>query len=107
VPEALLRETTAHTVKRFPDLSVILDLDEKSALERSLSRLAAEDKQTAEGRFEGEKLAFFSKVRQGFVRFAANPPYDGDAVLLDASKSETETAAEIARIVSEKFLDGR
>jgi dTMP kinase len=104
-PEALLREITSYTVKRFPDLTIILDLDEAGALTRSRSRLAAEEKQTAEGRFEDEKLAFFSRVRQGFIQFAAHPPYGGDVVIIDASKSETETAAEIARFVSEKFLD--
>jgi dTMP kinase len=105
VPETLLREITTHTVRRFPDLTVILDLDEASALTRSRSRLAAEEKQTAEGRFEDEKLAFFNKVRQGFIQFAAHPPYDGDTVLIDASKSETDIAAETARIVSERFLN--
>jgi dTMP kinase len=103
VSPELLEAVIPHTVQRYPDLTIILDLTAENALKRSISRLAAEGKERDEGRFETEKIAFFRRTREGFLEYAAAARY-GEVIILDASKSEKETAAEIARAVVSRLL---
>jgi dTMP kinase len=51
-----------------PDLTLLLDLEPKSGLERSLQKLAAQ--QIDESRFEKEALEFHTRVREGFLTLA-------------------------------------
>ncbi len=60
-----------------PDLTVILDLDPQTGLERARNRGALD-------RFEQEKLEFFDRVRQGYLDIAAASP--DRCLLLDASQ---------------------
>jgi dTMP kinase len=51
-----------------PDLTLLLDLDPKRGLERSLQRV------TSESRYEDLSLEFHERVRQGFLKLAAKEP---------------------------------
>ena len=95
----LLEAVTSLTVTRFPDLTIILDMDEKTALERAEKRLKAEGKSSSEGRFEAESLAFFAKVREGFRAYAAHERF-GRSVLIDSSGSTEDVALRIQRALT-------
>ncbi|MDR2400274.1 MAG: dTMP kinase [Deferribacteraceae bacterium] len=102
-PAALLEAVLPYTVKYYPNLTIILDLDTENALQRSISRLETEGKAAEEGRFEAEKTAFFQKTREGFLEYAAAARY-GETVVINAAKSEKEIAAEIAEAVRARFF---
>jgi len=67
-----------------PDLTVLLDMDGGEGLRR------ADERNTAETRFESKGLEFHRKVRQGFLELASS--HDNRFVVIDASKDlETVT----------------
>lgn len=67
-----------------PDLTVLLDMDGGEGLRR------ADERNTAETRFESKGLEFHRKVRQGFLELASS--HDNRFVVIDASRDlETVT----------------
>ena len=62
------------TDNTLPDHVVLLDADPKLGIQRSLDRLASQEKQQREDRFEREALDFHQKVRHGFLDIAKNDP---------------------------------
>lgn len=80
-----------------PDLTFILDVPAAVGLQRAAARrgIAGAD------RFEGETLAFHEKLRDGFLMLAASEPER--CVLIDATASKDEVAAQIWSIVNERF----
>jgi len=70
----LLDFVTAETVKRFPDLNIIIDMDVDTAIERARKRLEHENLAQKEGKFEKLSRNFFNDVRQGFLWCAENFP---------------------------------
>jgi dTMP kinase len=56
----------------WPDLTLVLDIDPQTAIDRSKARL--ERAQIDEGRFEALDLAFHRRVRQSFLDQAATLP---------------------------------
>ncbi len=76
-----------------PDLTFLLDLDPHTGLGRA-SRRAELD------RFEQEKLAFFERVRSGYLQRAAAEP--GRFVVIDAGQPLDQVQQEIRKVL-EKF----
>ena len=80
-----------------PDLTIILDIDSKLGLSRSLSR-----KGNTETRFEDMALTFHQNVREGFLEIAKQNPQR--CVVVDASHSIEAVQKEIQRIIQDKLL---
>jgi len=82
-----------------PDLTLVLDLDERVALERAFRR---ESRRGAkQSRFEAEGLEFQERVRQGYRALARREPERVHLIAADQRPKEVE--AEIQRVVDEKL----
>ncbi len=79
----------------LPDLTVLLDVDPRLGLRRSLRRLAASGQD--EGRFENLDLAFHERVRASFLDQAAACP----SVVIDAGAPEDEVRQAVIEAVPE------
>ncbi|WP_235779958.1 dTMP kinase [Sinomonas notoginsengisoli] len=75
----------------WPDLTVVLDVDEAEGRTRRTAGNTAED------RLESEPDAFHRSVREAFLDLASGPP--DRYIVLDAGRPATELAAEIAERV--------
>ncbi len=80
---------------RRPDLTLLLDLPVEVGLERAGSRSAPD-------RFERETLAFFERVRQGYLHLAASQPQRYRVI--DASRPLPLVSAQIVEVI-DRFLD--
>jgi dTMP kinase len=80
-----------------PDLTFILDVPAKEGMRRADNRRGT----GGVDRFEGEALAFHEKLRDGFLTLAANEPER--CVLIDATTSKDEVAAQIWRVVQKRL----
>jgi dTMP kinase len=80
---------------RQPDLTVLLDIDPVVGIERA--RLRAEL-----DRFEEEELAFFERVRAGYLSRASK---DSRFKVVDASQNVTAVQADLAAIL-QPLLEG-
>jgi len=78
-----------------PDLTFILDVPVEVGLARAASRGGAE------ARYEGFDPAFHERLRQAYLAIAAAEP--ARCVVIDGTKSPTEVAAAIMRIVEGRF----
>ncbi|MEY4707716.1 MAG: hypothetical protein RJB58_1439 [Pseudomonadota bacterium] len=78
-----------------PDLTLILDLDVKTGLERALARSGAEN------RFEKFGAEFHKKLRQAFLDIAKRSPER--CRVIDASGTEEQVAEAIFAAVSRRF----
>lgn len=74
----------------WPDLTIILDVDPRTGLQRSRTRLAAQAQD--EGRFEDLDLAFHDRVRQSFLAQAAENPQR--TVVIDAAQTAAQVQLE-------------
>lgn len=83
------------TKEIMPQLTFLLDVP----VEMGLARRQGTDKND---RLDLESKNFHEKVRQGFLRVASEEP--ARFVVIDASKSIEEVAAEIWKVVTEKLL---
>ncbi|MEM6609831.1 MAG: dTMP kinase [Pseudomonadota bacterium] len=70
-----------------PDLTLILDMDPETALQRGLARASGED------RFEAFGVTFQRKLRAGFQALAAQFP--DRCKIVDAARDEADIAAEL------------
>ena len=85
-----------------PDLTLLLDIDPEAGVARALERNERET--VNESRIENEGLAFFEKVRAGYLVLAQEQP---DRIkTIDARGTVEETAAAIGRVVT-AVLEGR
>ena len=84
---------------RLPDLTFILDLAATAARGRVFDRPGAAD---APDRIEREPLAFYERVRAGYLDLAATAPRFR---VLDAAQSRDDIAAQIIQTVQE-VIDG-
>ena len=87
------------TGERYPDLTILLDVDPLIGLERANSRLLqlALPLGDAPDRFEDETLAFHDRVRRGFLKQA-----EADCApwqVIDGSRPIDEVAASVWRMV--------
>jgi dTMP kinase len=92
---ALVDQIHALAIQKEPDLTIILDMDPKSALSRGLARQSGED------RFEEFGLSFQTALRTGFVALASE--FGDRCRVVDAAQSEDQIAAEILSHLRAKF----
>lgn len=82
-----------------PDLTILLDIDPKIGLSRSLKK--AQGMQVKELRHEGRALEFHENLRKGFLEIAAKEPKR--FVIFDANKDIETLHKEIVEYVSNRF----
>ena len=78
-----------------PDLTLVLDLDPRVALERALGR----DAKSGTSRFEAAGLEFQQRARAGYLALARREPER--VRVIDGGLSKREVEAEIADVVDE------
>jgi dTMP kinase len=82
-----------------PDLTLLLDLEPKAGLERSLQKLAAQ--QIDESRFEKEALEFHTRVRDGFLTLAREN--SKRIRVIDATRSIGTVHADIVKTIANEI----
>lgn len=95
----ILRLHAAAVGDFWPDLTIILDIDPRIGVRRSLARLAEE--KLDEGRFEAMDLAFHDRVRTSFLEQAAARP--DSHVVVDAAQKVENVSNTVWNIVSKKL----
>lgn len=100
---SLLRQLNDTAVQGlWPDATVLLDLDPEQGLRRALARNMRENKARTEGRFEAESLAFHTRVREGYLTWAA---LNRERFLVvDADRTPEQVFVAILRGLEEKGL---
>ncbi len=83
----------------WPDLTLLLDLEPEIGLKRAFARNVREKKTVSEGRFEVESLAFHTRVREGYLNWAAL--HRGRFRVLDASLPAAQVAAQALALAQE------
>lgn len=84
-----------------PDLTIVLDMNPETAFKRVELR-AIEDGLAATGdRFEKEEIDWHKRLRDGFLDIARRNPER--CVVLSAEQSEEALAADIWKVVTERF----
>jgi dTMP kinase len=105
------RELGVETVRAFdevvcgatqPNLTIVLDLDPRTALARAHGR--EERRNSQRSRFEAQGLAFHRRVRRGYLEIARREPRRVKVVQADRPIAEVQS--EIRQIV-DKFLTQR
>ena len=79
---------------RRPDLTVLLDMDPSLGLARAKERAELD-------RFEQEELAFFNRVREGYLARAKEEP--AGWLIIDASKTLDEVTTVIGQALNDWF----
>jgi len=93
----LIRTLTAHaTGGLVPDLTLLLDLPVAAGLARARRRGLAD-------RMESEEIGFHERVRQGYLKLAAEEP--ARWVVIDATGPEDEVAARIRAAVAARGIE--
>ena len=88
---------------RWPDITILLDIEPEVGLKRAMTRNLQEGKTQEEGRFEAESLQFHTRVRQGYLAWAA---VNRDRIkVVDATPSPDEVAEAVRALVDDR-LDG-
>ena len=82
-----------------PDLTLVLDVDARVALDRAWRR--ERRRESKQSRFEAEGLEFQERVRQGYRALARREP--GRVHLIVADRPPKEVEAEIQQVVGEKL----
>lgn len=80
----------------FPSLYIFLDLDPKVAAQRMNFR--QKEGQVAD-KFEKENIAFFERVRAGFVEFSSK--VDIPCIYVNAEQSKEDVVAQVVTIIDE------
>jgi dTMP kinase len=91
--EELFRLNNLAVQGLWPDLTLVLDLDVQTGLERARKRNQELGLTEREGRFEAEEPAFHARIRAGYRSWAAGRPER--VVLVDAAGSPAEVFARI------------
>lgn len=86
----------------WPDLTILMDSDVNSSVRRARRR--NKDAENDENRFEQESLAFFTRVREGFLAIAEREPQR--VVMIDARPPIETVHRRVVKIVEEKWLVG-
>ena len=86
-----------------PDLTIMLDIDPEVGVRRAIANVngnvSASEK--ADDRFEAQGVAFQQKVRAAYLDIAHKNP--GRCVVIDASRSVDEVAADVWKTVEQKL----
>ncbi len=98
VPKQVLEGLYKIVAGKFkPDLTVVLDIDPKIGLRRSMRE------ENKEIRFEQRDLEFHNNLRQGFLEIAAAEPER--FVVLDANKSIEALHKDVVKAVEKKMFN--
>lgn len=100
---ALLRQLNDVAVAGlWPTVTVLLDLAPEVGLKRALTRNAQDNLCATEGRFEAESLAFHTRIREGYLTWAAlhRPRF----LVVNAAQSPDQVFEAIVRGLEEKGL---
>ncbi|HAS21929.1 dTMP kinase [Idiomarina loihiensis] len=90
--DELLQKIRKITLGNFtPDLTLLLDIEEKKGLERARERGELD-------RIEEEDLAFFQRTRQRYLNIAAKDP---SIIVIDANQSMLDVHQSILRAIEE------
>jgi len=81
-----------------PDLTFLLDLSPEIGLKRAWKAVTSGNRPLRETRFEGEKISFHRKVREGYLQLSLAEP-DRFRVI-DASKEEHQVRDDILKVLS-------
>ena len=84
----------------YPDLTLILDIDPKIGLERSIKRNSEVEEQ--EIRFEGREIEFHNNLRSGFLEIAKTAPR---YTVLNANQTIENLHKDIIKTVEERLID--
>ncbi|MBN1613508.1 MAG: dTMP kinase [Deltaproteobacteria bacterium] len=76
-----------------PDLTLLFDLPVETALMRVRARRSNKGLDAVDDRFEGEEAAFHRKVREGYLRAAAEEPHRFR--IIDASREISQIQSEV------------
>lgn len=77
----------------WPDLTILLDIEPEMGLKRAMTRNLQENKMQEEGRFEAESIEFHTRVREGYLTWAA---LNNDRiVVVNADQTPEEISEEI------------
>ncbi|MGA1862449.1 dTMP kinase [Deferribacter thermophilus] len=88
------------TVFYWPNLTILIDIPIKIALERAIKRLKEYEKIDSEGKFEKEGLNFYKKVRDGFIWYSKNYK---NVIILDGNKDIESLSKEIISLVKKEL----
>ncbi len=101
VSKEMLEQLYKMTVGDFyPDLTLILDIDPKVGLARSIKRNNEEKGQ--EIRFEGREIEFHNNLRNGFLEIAKTAPR---YKVLNAGQTIEDLHKEIVKTVKERLIN--
>lgn len=84
-----------------PDRTILFDLDAEVGLERARSRNRELGTQASEGRFEGERIEFHRRVRDGYLSLAAADPFRWRIVAAEHELDAVE--ARVADLLTDLF----
>jgi dTMP kinase len=87
-----------------PDLTLLFDLEPKIGLARAWRQIDNGGRTNQESRFELEKLAFHSKVRNGYLELARSDPRRFR--IIDAAQGQNVVSEAIERAL-ETYLSGK
>jgi dTMP kinase len=98
--ESLLELDRLATGRRRPDRTLLFDLPAEQAIERGQSE-KRRSRQGGLDRLDSEELAFYSRVRDGFLELAEGEP--GRFRVIDARGSVEATGAQVRRALEDLF----
>ncbi len=85
-----------------PDLTILFDLSPAVGLKRAWQQIDNGRRAGSETRFENEEITFHEKVREGYLKIAAE---DSERfVVIDASMSEKDVQKHIEKIIAGKLM---
>jgi dTMP kinase len=83
----------------LPDLTVMLDIEPALGVERARHTLGKEGRQGRGDRLEQEDVAFFRRVREGFLKIATEER--ARVRLIDGGRTPEAVHADVVRVVDE------
>lgn len=86
----------------WPNITILLDIEPEIGLKRALTRNMKDNKAATEGRFEAESLAFHTRVREGYLTWAAL--HRARFLVVDGSQDAETVFTAILRGLEEKGL---
>ncbi|MDL2210338.1 dTMP kinase [Desulfovibrio sp. OttesenSCG-928-O18] len=87
----------------WPDMTLVYDVDPQTGLARANKRNEQEGKTVSEGRFEAESLAFHTRVREGFLDWAAKNA--NRFAVIDGEKDQDTVFLETKKAVQAKMRE--
>lgn len=86
----------------WPDATILLDVQPEVGLKRALARNMRDNTTVSEGRFEAESIAFHTRVREGYLTWAALNR--SRFLVIDGDRDPDAVFAAILRGLEEKGL---